>query len=131
MNVLRMIKLFGWEPKINAQIAEKREEELVYIKKRQLLDLLTGTLKYDPYFMHYVLLTTFLQLYYSPDHYDSDFLGLCLYLSLSNLHSTEFLLKTLVMKQQLSGMSQVLTSLLYLYVVASTVFSSMAGTLSD
>lgn len=46
MNVLRMIKLFGWEPKINAQIAEKREEELVLVKKRQFLDLLTGTLKY-------------------------------------------------------------------------------------
>lgn len=45
MNVLRMVKLFGWERKMNDKIAGKREEELKYIKKRQMLDLLNGSLK--------------------------------------------------------------------------------------
>jgi hypothetical protein len=63
MNVLRMIKLdfllrvfastkmsssrlFGWERQMNERVAEKREEELKWIWKRQMLDLLNGTLKY-------------------------------------------------------------------------------------
>jgi len=45
MNVLRMIKLFAWEPKIKQQMLEKREEELKWVKKRQLLQLLNMTLK--------------------------------------------------------------------------------------
>ncbi|KAK0478556.1 hypothetical protein IW261DRAFT_1551827 [Armillaria novae-zelandiae] len=44
MNVLRMIKLFGWEKKMDDKIAEKRDEELVWIKKRKMLDLLNGTI---------------------------------------------------------------------------------------
>ncbi|KAH9059057.1 hypothetical protein EDB87DRAFT_1832312 [Lactarius vividus] len=39
MGVLRMIKLFGWEPKIAARLAEKREQELQYIKLRQILGM--------------------------------------------------------------------------------------------
>ncbi|KAH9028261.1 hypothetical protein EDB84DRAFT_1563180 [Lactarius hengduanensis] len=39
MGVLRMIKLFGWEPKIAARLAEKREQELQYIKLRQILSM--------------------------------------------------------------------------------------------
>ncbi|KAH9166803.1 hypothetical protein EDB89DRAFT_2075434 [Lactarius sanguifluus] len=39
MGVLRMIKLFGWEPKIAARLAEKREKELQYIKLRQILNM--------------------------------------------------------------------------------------------
>jgi ABC-type bacteriocin/lantibiotic exporter with double-glycine peptidase domain len=46
MNVLRMIKLFGWERQMNERVAEKREEELNWLWKRQMLDLLNGTLKY-------------------------------------------------------------------------------------
>lgn len=46
MNVLRMIKLFGWEPKINERVAEKRDDELRWIKKRRLLDLLNWNLKF-------------------------------------------------------------------------------------
>ncbi|KAF5336910.1 hypothetical protein D9611_003444 [Ephemerocybe angulata] len=38
MNVLRMVKMFGWEKKMNDRIAEKREEELRYVWKRQILD---------------------------------------------------------------------------------------------
>ncbi|KAF7369381.1 ATP-binding cassette transporter [Mycena venus] len=44
MNVLRMIKLFGWERQMNERVADKREEELDWLWKRQLLDLLNGTL---------------------------------------------------------------------------------------
>ncbi|KAJ6604251.1 hypothetical protein DFH09DRAFT_1300496 [Mycena vulgaris] len=46
MNVLRMIKLFGWERQMNERVAEKREEELSWIWKRQVLDLLSGTLNF-------------------------------------------------------------------------------------
>ncbi|KAI0045217.1 P-loop containing nucleoside triphosphate hydrolase protein [Auriscalpium vulgare] len=46
MGVLRMIKLFGWEPKIDDKVAEKRDLELKFIKKRQLLNLLNGDLNY-------------------------------------------------------------------------------------
>ena len=34
-----MIKLFGWEPRITAQLNEKRERELVSVKKNRLYDL--------------------------------------------------------------------------------------------
>lgn len=50
MNVLRMIKLFGWEKKMEEKIAQKREKELVWIWKRQFLDMINGNLKYvDPF----------------------------------------------------------------------------------
>ena len=39
MNVIRMIKLFGWEPRITAQINEKREEELVSVRKTRILTM--------------------------------------------------------------------------------------------
>ncbi|KAJ6589838.1 P-loop containing nucleoside triphosphate hydrolase protein [Mycena vulgaris] len=39
MNVLRMVKMFGWEKQMNGKIAEKREEELSWIWRRKLLDL--------------------------------------------------------------------------------------------
>ncbi|KAJ6521925.1 P-loop containing nucleoside triphosphate hydrolase protein [Mycena vulgaris] len=39
MNVLRMVKMFGWEKQMNEKIAEKREEELSWIWRRKLLDL--------------------------------------------------------------------------------------------
>jgi len=45
MNVLRMIKLFGWENKMNAKISEKRDEELVWLRKRLILDLINNNLK--------------------------------------------------------------------------------------
>ncbi|OSD04848.1 P-loop containing nucleoside triphosphate hydrolase protein [Trametes coccinea BRFM310] len=40
MNVMRMIKLFGWEPRITAQLDKKREEELVAVRRSKLLTLL-------------------------------------------------------------------------------------------
>ncbi|QRW00073.1 ABC transporter transmembrane region [Ceratobasidium sp. AG-Ba] len=46
MNVIRMIKLFGWEKKVEKQIEEKRNEELRWFRKRQLLDLVNGCINY-------------------------------------------------------------------------------------
>ncbi|KAF8994841.1 P-loop containing nucleoside triphosphate hydrolase protein [Hymenopellis radicata] len=40
MNVLRMVKLFGWETRMDEHITSKRENEMIWIKYRQLLDLL-------------------------------------------------------------------------------------------
>jgi len=39
MNVLRMVKLFGWENKMNERIRVKREEELVWVRWKQFLDV--------------------------------------------------------------------------------------------
>ncbi|KAI0633979.1 P-loop containing nucleoside triphosphate hydrolase protein [Trametes polyzona] len=39
MSVIRMIKLFGWEPRMSAQLDKKREEELVAVRKNKLLNL--------------------------------------------------------------------------------------------
>ncbi|KAI9444470.1 hypothetical protein H4582DRAFT_2052775 [Lactarius indigo] len=38
--------LFGWEPKIAARLAEKREQELRYIKLRQILNLINGNINF-------------------------------------------------------------------------------------
>ncbi|KAF9017850.1 hypothetical protein BDZ89DRAFT_1094212 [Hymenopellis radicata] len=46
VNVMRMIKLFGWERKMDERVAEKREAELVWIKRRQLLDLAVGLINF-------------------------------------------------------------------------------------
>ncbi|KAG2123601.1 hypothetical protein DEU56DRAFT_829341 [Suillus clintonianus] len=46
MNVLRMIKLFGWEEKIDTRISEKREVELVWTWKTKILELLNNNLNY-------------------------------------------------------------------------------------
>ena len=45
MQVLRMIKLFGWEKKMEERIYEKRQEELVWIKKRQIIEVSNGIIK--------------------------------------------------------------------------------------
>lgn len=39
MSVIRMIKLFGWEPKMKERIYEKREDELVWTYKYRLMGL--------------------------------------------------------------------------------------------
>ncbi|KAI0068093.1 P-loop containing nucleoside triphosphate hydrolase protein, partial [Artomyces pyxidatus] len=44
MGVLRMIKLFGWEQKIDERVAEKRLAELDLIKKRRFLSMLNHVL---------------------------------------------------------------------------------------
>ncbi|KAI0655828.1 P-loop containing nucleoside triphosphate hydrolase protein [Cubamyces menziesii] len=39
MGVIRMIKLFGWEPRITEQLDKKREEELKALRKSKLLSM--------------------------------------------------------------------------------------------
>ncbi|KAJ7284876.1 P-loop containing nucleoside triphosphate hydrolase protein [Mycena rebaudengoi] len=46
MNVLRMVKLFGWETKMKDRIAVKRDDELLWLRKRRLLDLLSQTVNF-------------------------------------------------------------------------------------
>ncbi|KAJ7919473.1 P-loop containing nucleoside triphosphate hydrolase protein [Mycena leptocephala] len=43
MNVLRMIKLFGWEEKMLARVNAKREEELHWIWKREIFEWVANT----------------------------------------------------------------------------------------
>jgi len=45
MNVIRMIKVFGWEKRIDERIAGKREEELAYQRKRVILEIISNILK--------------------------------------------------------------------------------------
>jgi hypothetical protein len=46
MNVLRMVKLFGWERKMNERVGARRADELRLILKRKLLELANGNLNY-------------------------------------------------------------------------------------
>jgi ABC-type multidrug transport system fused ATPase/permease subunit len=46
MSILRMVKLFGWEPKIVERLAEKREYELQCIKTRQILNLINTNVNF-------------------------------------------------------------------------------------
>ena len=39
MSVIRMIKLFGWEPRIAGQLNAKREEELAAVRRNRMLGL--------------------------------------------------------------------------------------------
>ena len=45
MNSLRMIKLFGWEKRVQKDVADKREEELKYVKKTAIYDMVTYNMK--------------------------------------------------------------------------------------
>ena len=44
INSIRAIKLHGWEPMFEAQIAEKRDKEIVTLKTFQQLGAVTSTL---------------------------------------------------------------------------------------
>ncbi|TFY51521.1 hypothetical protein EVJ58_g10522 [Rhodofomes roseus] len=44
MSVIRMIKLFGWESRVAAKIGDKREEELQFVKKNRVVDLVNNNL---------------------------------------------------------------------------------------
>ncbi|KAL0950659.1 hypothetical protein HGRIS_007445 [Hohenbuehelia grisea] len=41
MNLVRMIKIFGWEREMNTRISEKREAELAFLRKRKMLELIS------------------------------------------------------------------------------------------
>ena len=45
MSVIRMIKLFGWEPRVAAQLRGERDEELRLVKMRKLLGLINNNIK--------------------------------------------------------------------------------------
>ncbi|KAI0066574.1 P-loop containing nucleoside triphosphate hydrolase protein [Artomyces pyxidatus] len=44
--VLRMIKLFGWEPKMADRLAGKRDIELRFVRRKEILNMLTGIVNY-------------------------------------------------------------------------------------
>lgn len=46
MNVLRMIKMFGWEKRVQQDVDVKREEELKWVWKRALYGLINYNVKY-------------------------------------------------------------------------------------
>jgi len=66
MNVLRMIKLFAWEGKVKQKMYEKREEELLWTKKRQFLQLLNMNAKYVCMPPRFVWILTAMQLHFAP-----------------------------------------------------------------
>ena len=45
MNIVRMIKVFGWEKRIEEKIAGKREEELAYQRKWIIFEIISNILK--------------------------------------------------------------------------------------
>lgn len=45
MNVIRMIKMFGWEDKVEKQVNAKRQEELAFVVRKRLYNLINGNLK--------------------------------------------------------------------------------------
>ncbi|EMD39558.1 hypothetical protein CERSUDRAFT_111873 [Gelatoporia subvermispora B] len=57
LNVFRMIKLFGWEPRAEDQLSRKRNEELKWAKTYKLLNLLVRMVSYTIPLT--VMLTTF------------------------------------------------------------------------
>ncbi|KAJ7469587.1 hypothetical protein FB451DRAFT_1368560 [Mycena latifolia] len=46
VNALRMVKLFGWEGKMKDRIGDKRDAELIWLRKRRLLDLASGIISF-------------------------------------------------------------------------------------
>ncbi|KAF8513392.1 hypothetical protein JB92DRAFT_3116459 [Gautieria morchelliformis] len=57
LSIIRMVKLFGWEDKVNKQIAEEREIELGFLKKRKLFNMLNNSL--NSFFPLLTMLVTF------------------------------------------------------------------------
>lgn len=51
MNVIRMIKLFGWEPRVASQLSKKRDEELQLVKRNKVLNLVNTLMKYISLFL--------------------------------------------------------------------------------
>ncbi|KAG7095646.1 hypothetical protein E1B28_006368 [Marasmius oreades] len=46
MNVIRMVKMFGWEQKMNDRISEKRDKEMFWIWRLRLLNMATMIINY-------------------------------------------------------------------------------------
>ncbi|KAL7281057.1 hypothetical protein ACG7TL_004359 [Trametes sanguinea] len=47
LNVVRMIKLFGWEPRVAKQIDERREAELRFLAKTRWLEIVNNVFNYS------------------------------------------------------------------------------------
>lgn len=45
MNVIRMIKMFGWEQRVEKQVNAKREQELSFVTKKRLFGLINQNVK--------------------------------------------------------------------------------------
>lgn len=54
MNVIRMVKLFGWEPRIAKQLDEKRRTELIAVRKSKLLNMTINLCKYVMFFVYVI-----------------------------------------------------------------------------
>lgn len=48
LNVVRMIKLFGWESRVSAQLDERREAELKQLSQSRWLEIFNALFKYVP-----------------------------------------------------------------------------------
>ncbi|KAF8139182.1 P-loop containing nucleoside triphosphate hydrolase protein [Mycena galopus ATCC 62051] len=59
VNVLRMIKLFGWEQKMKARIGDKRDSELIWIQKRRLIDMASNLVNVGIFVLVWNLLANF------------------------------------------------------------------------
>ncbi|KAH9939279.1 uncharacterized protein BXZ73DRAFT_99483 [Epithele typhae] len=46
MGVLRMVKLFGWEPRVADRLADKREDELTWLRNFKILELLNRNVNF-------------------------------------------------------------------------------------
>ncbi|TFK76755.1 P-loop containing nucleoside triphosphate hydrolase protein [Pluteus cervinus] len=46
MNIIRMVKLFGWERKMSERLAEKRDEELYWVQKRNVLEVFSSAVNF-------------------------------------------------------------------------------------
>jgi len=77
MNVIRMIKVFGWEERIDEKIAAKREEELAYQRKRIILEIISNILKCGHFNWFWVIPLTATQFLYPCHHHDRLFRLLC------------------------------------------------------
>jgi len=49
VNVIRMVKMFGWEGKMTGRLREKREDELKLLWKTKLLNTGASLLGYDAF----------------------------------------------------------------------------------
>jgi len=58
-NIYRSVKMFAWENMVKARPERKRKEELLWIRKRQLLQLLSNMVKWGLAATHPVDLLTF------------------------------------------------------------------------
>ena len=45
LGMVRMIKLFGWEPRVEEEVAKKREEELRFVREVRMRQFLMNYVK--------------------------------------------------------------------------------------